>query len=416
MRNKLIERLLEKRNRPDAIKNVLKSERKRKEARQRSPSSKRRHPSDETVLKGVYRGNFFRLKLPVISSRKAAQQIPKIPTVAPPPNLQAIVADAAAAARSSGPSSSSIGNQLKEWMRENGLVLLLNFGSICTLMAFTRSDVLELRSLSATGSICNAIYHGSNQSFNWFNVLWPCVFASVNIYKIAGILEERNADVVLTDEQEQIYVEHFLPHGVTPKMFEILSHKADVLHIKKDSVIVRKGAPSNHVYLVASGSTSASILGRYLTAQSTSSQIREDPNRLHSGTWIGEMNFLDWAWEKNQRTLPSNKPVQMQEGTSSPVSPPASPSSSEEVSSKNVTVDALVANDSTATSTSKQTQPPKAPLNKALSESLYTIVAKEDCLVWRWSFEDMNTMMNRSTVRSTFFHWHDNILVLQSLT
>jgi hypothetical protein len=181
-------------------------------------------------------------------------------------------------------------SRFSEWFTANWGTLLLNFGSLCTLAAFTRSDVLELRTLSATGSICNAAYHAANSSSNWFSVLWPGIFAGVNGWKIIGILEERNAVVHLDEEEERIYVEYFMTHGITPKQFERLENKADILHIKKGDVIIRKGAtPINHIYLVVKGATSASILGRHLSAHSTSSRTKgEKKPGGDSGVWIGK--------------------------------------------------------------------------------------------------------------------------------
>ena len=413
-----MELILDRRNRPDAIKDVLKAETKWKDRQQHTSNRRRRRRlgaaaygqqhtdgGSYDIVRGVYRGNYFRLKIPNSGRSGRPSELPKIPVVAPPPSFAGIVNTKTKGSTKDG--GGTTGDNLRwiiEWFQKNWPTLLLNFGSVCTLAAFTRSDVLELRSLSATGSICNALFHWYNKS-NFSSILWPGIFASVNGYKIGEIIVERNADVHMTEEQEAIYVEHFLPHGCTPKMFELLSKKAEKFEVEQHGAIIRKGDVVDHVYLVVSGSTSASILGRYLTAHSTSSEKRSQPDRMHSGTWIGEMNYLDWAWEENQPTTPPAKKLkERKEGTA--VNCTESPTKSRKVP-------VIVRSASNSASTDKDPQNTNQPTvqqdssdanaddennrKHRLVDSLYTIVAKEDCVVWRWRFEEMHQLMNRST-------------------
>jgi CRP-like cAMP-binding protein len=398
MRNKVLEKLIEKRFQgPDVIRHVLKST---------NESSKRRRPSTvdgSSYLKGIYRGNYYRIKIP---EKTKTMRIPSLPPVAPPPDLNAMVAEASFRAKTSftrvgahqkqkyDSMGQSPGRRFVDWIRANWAVVLLNFGSICTLTAFTRSDVLELRSLSATGSICNATYHASSSPFNWFSVLWPTIFASVNLWKIGEILEERNADVHLSEEEERIFVEHFMPHGITPKQFERLETKAEIISIRKDGFIIRQGSPLEHVYLVVQGSTTASILGRHLSAQSTSSRTRGDQKLGgDSGVWIGEMTFLDKLWEKEQKKIDAK-----------------GAKAEEKIGETGVSIldDGLT--DKGSSHSSKDTTKAMTPhpaattppsINKT-SKALYTIVAKKDCIVWRWSFEDMDALMSSSAVSGFF--------------
>ena len=419
MRNKLVELILDRRNRPDAIKDVLKAETKRKDRQQNRQNRRRRLRLGATaagqpytdgggydLVRGVYRGNYFRIKIPNNVGSGKPPKLPKMPVEAPPPSFAAIVNTKAKGSTKDG--GGGTGDNVRwiiEWFQKNWPTLLLNFGSVCTLAAFTRSDVLELRSLSATGSICNALFHWYNPSSNFSSILWPGIFASVNGYKIGEIIVERNADVHMTEEQEAIYVEHFLPHGVTPKMFELLSKKAAKFEVEEHGVIIRKGDVVDHVYLVVSGTTSASILGRYLTAHSTSSEKRSQPDRMHSGTWIGEMNYLDWAWEENQPIKPSVKKLKEQKDGGTAMN-----STDSSINSRKLPV--VVRSASNPINTNKEPQNTNQPAvqqnpsdinpeeenarKHRLVNSLYTIVAKEDCIVWRWSFEEMQQLMNRS--------------------
>ncbi|KAL3930486.1 MAG: hypothetical protein SGBAC_011748, partial [Bacillariaceae sp.] len=156
--------------------------------------------------------------------------------------------------------------RLRTWFQDNWTVLVLNFGSICTLTGFTRSDILELRSLSMTGSIASIFYLVGQQRILWASVAWGSIFASVNGYKIYEIYQERNSEVHMNEKQEKVYVDYFLPHGITPKQFERIEAKATKLQLKKGDHLVRNGEKLEHVYLIVSGKTKAHILGRHITA------------------------------------------------------------------------------------------------------------------------------------------------------
>lgn len=174
-----------------------------------------------TFLKGVHNGQFFRIKLPNPSSQ--VSRLPPLPSILPvPKSLMGLWGEKSKNSLEilfpREGTQDSLFQRLLRWLSFNWPTMLLNFGSVCTLMAFTRSDVLELRTLSATGSISNALYRYTQKPILWITIAWPSLFATVNGVKIIEILHERNAEVHMDEEQERIYVEYFLQHGVTPKV------------------------------------------------------------------------------------------------------------------------------------------------------------------------------------------------------
>jgi hypothetical protein len=92
------------------------------------------------------------------------------------------------------------------WLKENFSTLILNFGSVASLIGFTRSDVLELRGLSVTGSLCAVVYHVTIQPFRITPILWSLTFAAVNSFKIFQIMQERKGSVNLTEQEEEMYM------------------------------------------------------------------------------------------------------------------------------------------------------------------------------------------------------------------
>lgn len=216
MRHKVIEALVEQSlHGPYAIRQILKGG---------HPSNRKRFQQahQPKYVKGIYKGQYFRVKLP--QKNEGFPRLPSFPSILPVPKIvHGLLSDSSSklSLETLFPLAGRNENLLRRflvWCTVNLPTLLLNVGSICTLLAFTRSDVLELRSLSAMGSVCNAVYRYTQKPILWITIAWPSLFASVNGVKIVEILHERNAEVHMDEEQERIYVEYFLQHGVTPKV------------------------------------------------------------------------------------------------------------------------------------------------------------------------------------------------------
>jgi len=185
-----------------------------------------------------------------------------------------------------------------EFLKLNGPVLILNFGSLCTLAGFARTDVLELRLGNLFGNCCAMTYFVINRLLPPFT--WSSIFAMTNAYNIHLILDERSDKVTMTKDEQTLYEEHFLSHGVTPKQFRMILDKSEVLHVPKNHVIVRADALLDSVYLVVSGHTEASILGRHLTYASSQPGNNVRQKGGDSGAWVGEIPFLESLWQKEQ--------------------------------------------------------------------------------------------------------------------
>jgi Popeye protein conserved region len=338
-----------------------------------------------------------------------------------------------------------------QWLYENYSTLILNFGSICTLIGFTRSDVLELRCLSVTGSLCAIVYHMATPPLRIPPLLWSSTFAVVNGYKIYEIVQEREGSVQLSTEQEEMYIHFFMPHGVTPKQFEMIYTKAEVLCIKKGTFLIRQNEAFQHVDLVVSGTTRAFALGRFLTAASTTPTAHEERAGGASGAWIGEMCILERVWMKEQKTsVPASSSPQtrisnpaksssqgqpftkvdhidetkqtatgskdsgsLDRNTRAPVdsdkTTPVHQGSKIEILENHNTKsdqlkdrDAVKATDESKHGHRKTTETPTLdqphPQPKLVAcRSMYTIVAQEDCTVLRWRHADMERLMEKST-------------------
>lgn len=291
-------------------------------------------------VKGVANGNYFRVKIP--PRKQKLPDVPKLPPTNPMPLSLSPPPKPLTASPESNIVFKSYPRRLLGWLKSNSAVLVLNFGSMCTLLGFMRSDVLELRSLALTGNVCFIIYVMRQTPVLWASVTWSSMFASVNIWKLVEILHERTAEVHMSEEQQKIFVNFFMSHGVTPKQYERILKKAKKLKKKKGEILVRSGEKLEHIYLVTEGATRALILGRFVTAASTNPDTKGDQKAGgDSGAWIGEMAFLDNLWELEEKKTPD------------------------------------------------------AAKKKAVA-AIYTIQCDEDCTVFSWSHEDMAELMGTS--------------------
>lgn len=317
--------------------------------------SSRSHKALPTYITGTRNGVFYRIKVP--PPKSILPDIPKLPSSRPAPKSFKPVK---AAPETKEDVFRDFTAQLKKWLQKNWSVLVFNVGSVCTLIGYTRSDVLELRIFAIAGTLSGLIYN-IVEIRKFPPMVWGCLFAGINGYKIFEILRERNASVHLSASQEDIYVKHFLPHGVTPKQFEAIDHAATTMKVKEGEIIVKQGDKHKYVYLVVTGSTKASALGRYMTAASVKPEHHEKEGGA-SGAWIGEMAMLEFLWRKQG----GNK----EDGS---IDLPEEPEADE-----------------------KDRKLPKTPPFKS-DRTLFTIIAKEDCTLMRWTFDEMEHLMERST-------------------
>ena len=194
-------------------------------------------------------------------------------------------------------------------------------------------------------------YNLAQKTILWPPVAWSGLFTVVNGLKIFEILHERNAKVYMTAEKEKVFVDHFMPHGITPKQFERIERKAKGFKLKKGDFLIRKGYKLDHLYLVIEGSTRAHLLGRQITAASTNPYTKGHRKQGgDSGAWVGEMGFLNSFWEKEQLKL------------------------------------------------KRKTEDSGEDVTKGITKgiAIYTIVADEDCTVMSWSHDDMAELMESS--------------------
>ena len=126
--------------------------------RQRIPGGK-----PKRNIRGIHRGQFFRVKVPGPSP---PFRLPRLRNHANPMMRPFVKTEghhrrdalSVEGALTAEHAREDFWDRARQWLKYNWGVLILNFGSICSLLAFTRSDVLELRSLAVSGSLSSLVY------------------------------------------------------------------------------------------------------------------------------------------------------------------------------------------------------------------------------------------------------------------
>ncbi|KAL3823058.1 LOW QUALITY PROTEIN: hypothetical protein ACHAXA_011110, partial [Cyclostephanos tholiformis] len=326
-------------------------------------------------------------------------ELPRLPLSGPllaprpfrtPPNVDPVAhaivtSDALSSSASSCHSSSSGGGggggrsswSWPDWWKLNAPLVVMNFGSLCTLLAFTRSDVLELRCCSVMGSSSFVVYTILQPPpIRWGPASWSVLFASVNLYKIVQILDERRGNVDLSPRERTIYHEHFKPHGVTPKQFEKVYDAGTTRIVRKGGVITREGEIIRSVKLIVRGNTRASTLGRHLTAMGSREGNRDAKRGGDSGAWIGEIAFLRSV---DVVSFPRDMPVSIGDGRGVSQSTQSEPPPARGGVERSIVKPAISNGD-----------------EKLGHRAVSTVVAVEDVELIEWSFKDMETVMKSS--------------------
>eukprot|EP00986_Skeletonema_menzelii_P018726 scaffold26688_cov129-Skeletonema_menzelii.AAC.3 len=373
----------------------------------------------QQYVKFVYKGQYYRR--PIIKNKNQTSssdqppqllRIPAQPLGVPksfkePPKSASTKIQSEKAALVANTSSSQKQQQhtwsWKSWLKLNTPLLILNFGSMATLLGFTRSDVLELRSLAMTGNCTFVIYSLISPPIKWPAILWSMLFASVNGFNIAKILNERQGKVVLTPHEMDIYQEHFQPYGVTQFQFHKCLSVGHVKVLPAGEIIARQGDKIDSVQLVVRGKTRANVGGRHLTAIGSKKGNRFRNVGGDAGAWIGEMSFLQAKWDKDHAAAKKKKAADKKKSGGGEDDGERSVQKKISGGGRNNNIDstagALITKsgsqddsyiDSSTTAATMTTE--QQPITRFIS----TIVAVEEVEVIEWSFDEMQKLLQVS--------------------
>jgi len=118
------------------------------------------------------------------------------------------------------------------------------------------SDMLVLRLLSMSGSMCGMVYNFTRTPPQREAVAWGLIFFSVNAVNVVRLFMERK-EIKFTPEEYQLYADHFEEFSVPPHEFAKL---VELGHWEKRSdgeVIQQKGEPNYSIIMLNRGTVAA---------------------------------------------------------------------------------------------------------------------------------------------------------------
>mmetsp|Transcript_24513 Transcript_24513/g.36058 ORF Transcript_24513/g.36058 Transcript_24513/m.36058 type:complete len:389 (+) Transcript_24513:61-1227(+) len=128
----------------------------------------------------------------------------------------------------------------KHISRTDPAFLFLNIGTATGLAGFCMSDPLALRSCSIIGTIASITFVLTrNPIHSYVPVYWSTCFIAVNVYKITGLLLDRKP-TELNEDEEEVYVRHFMHCGMRPGQFKRLVKAARRKEFKPGDVIEKE--------------------------------------------------------------------------------------------------------------------------------------------------------------------------------
>jgi len=175
-----------------------------------------------------------------------------------------------------------------------------------------------------------------------------------------------------TEEEESVYVEHFLTHGVTPRQFEKFLSKAIRLIVPRGVVLVERGTKLESVYLVIEGCTMArSTLSEKVTAASSVPGNRNVLAGGDSGAWIGELAFLEkFSNSTFEWRIDGPSPIPSIQNTVNSKEGVLKPSHSQELEKDN---------------------------NENQRRAILSYTASQDSVVLEWTHEDLAEILNSTS-------------------
>ena len=169
--------------------------------------------------------------------------------------------------------------------------ILLNVGNIASLVGFAMTDFLALRCLTLFSGAMGFIYNITRSPPLHLPAAWGLVFMTVNGYMTYNLLME-DKEISFTQEELDIFEEHFLPFGVSPTQFRKLLDCATWRVVPENSIIAIENSPLDELFLIAQGHVIAIVNNQKIDSFSTFPGARYERQR-DSGAWIGEVNFMD---------------------------------------------------------------------------------------------------------------------------
>mmetsp|Transcript_80112 Transcript_80112/g.141868 ORF Transcript_80112/g.141868 Transcript_80112/m.141868 type:complete len:425 (+) Transcript_80112:90-1364(+) len=169
--------------------------------------------------------------------------------------------------------------------------IIVTCANICQLSGFICSDALRLQTIMIFGNGGMAIFFLTRLPPMGVPFAWNFLKVCVNIYMVCKLTAERQP-VKLTDEEFNIYEEHFMPYGITARQFKTFWDLGETEIIPPNTKMVVEGEHQYSVALVLSGFVFRTLDGEHIKGLDSFPGRGQQDLEGDAGAWIAEINAL----------------------------------------------------------------------------------------------------------------------------
>lgn len=131
-----------------------------------------------------------------------------------------------------------------------------------TFLAYSQSDVLDMRYFFLCGSMANVVMLLLHKDLpSKAPIFWTMLFASFNLFNLLKLVNERK-QVAFTDEALDVFESSFAPHGFTPRQFSRLLKHITFRSVYEGEQLASEGAPVRSIVFLVQGSADLEVAGR----------------------------------------------------------------------------------------------------------------------------------------------------------
>ena len=217
---------------------------------------------------------------------------------------------------------------------EKRIAYIVHGGNLLAVAAMGSDDMLVLRSFMIGASTCGIFYNLLQPHPLFAPASWGIFFICGHSVQIARLLLAKQP-VAMTKNEHDIYDEHFLPFGFTPRTFVELLQKSNAkeVEIAPGARLVEEGSLMKYIFLIRDGSveyihshrSDGEEEGEHDDVELT---VALDEVRCHKGVWVGSTLSTDVpadnddgagkdTWKSSVRAAQVPLEVQSAEGANS---------------------------------------------------------------------------------------------------
>lgn len=170
-------------------------------------------------------------------------------------------------------------------LRADPMHLVYHCGTMLSLTGVFMKDILFLRLLTFTGSLCSMSFWFSRRPILWGPIFWGTLFGMANLNMIIRLVIERMAGRFVATEELELFERQFSKSGMTTRQFFSLMNLARRVSVPAGAHLRQEGTgPRSELMLLIEGEV-AVLWGDDL-------QVKRVLDGGHAGGWLGEMSFL----------------------------------------------------------------------------------------------------------------------------